>query len=467
MRPLLVETVIGTTMAGLRAARDASRYADMVELRLDGVADIDVAGALEGRGKPVIVTCRPQWEGGRFDGSEEQRRRILVEAYDRGAEYVDVEWRGGFDGLIRDCRGKRLVVSSHEFERVHQDLSERVRAMRSLGADVVKIAVPARQLSDALMLRQLTGDGATVALAMGPSGIPSRALAARFGSHWTYAGDGIAPGQIPASRMVEEFRFRHVSASTTVYGVVGAMTAESKSPAIHNEWFADAGIDAVMVPMQSPDFDDFLTFAEALPVAGAAVTVPFKVDALRRAIRADPVARRVGAANTLRRCADGWEATNTDVAGFLAPLRGRSLGGARVSLLGAGGAARAVVVALASVGATSTVHARRVEQARELARLGAEVGPWPPPPGSWDVLVNCTPIGGIASPDASPLPGGPFDGLLVYDLNYRPSDTRLLREARAAGCETISGWPMLHSQAREQFDWWTSSVRQLGPLYGA
>jgi 3-dehydroquinate dehydratase/shikimate dehydrogenase len=458
LKPLLVETVTGGTMAELRAARDASQRADLVELRLDGVADLDVAGALQGRQRPVIVTCRPTWEGGRFHGGEELRRQILAEALRRGAEYVDLEWRGGFDDLIRETDGKRVVLSSHDFEAVPDDLDDRARSMRATRAEIVKVAISAQRLSDALPLRDLARDGGMVAIAMGPSGIPSRALAAQFGSCWTYAGNGLAPGQIPVTRMVDELRFRHVSESTLVYGVVGTMTAESKSPTIHNAWFSEAGIDAVMVPMPTPSFDDFLTFAEALPVAGAAVTIPFKLDALRCAVRVDDDARRVGAANTLRRAADRWEATNTDIAGFLAPLRDHDLRGARVSVLGAGGAARAVVVALHSVGAVPTVCARRADQARELVALGAEVGAWPPPAKSWDILVNCTPLGGVSSPDVSPLPGGPFDGRLVYDLIYRPPDTPLLRDARAAGCATLNGWPMLQAQARKQFEWWTSPV---------
>ncbi len=458
MKPLLVETVTGHTMAELRAGRDASQQADLVELRLDGVADLDVAAALHGRQRPVIVTCRPTWEGGRFDGAEEARRRILSDALAGGADYVDLEWRGGFDDVLRDTGGKRIVLSAHDFDAMPDDLAERTRAMRATGAQIVKVAVAAKRLSDSLPLRELTRDGATVTIAMGPSGIPSRALAAHFGSCWTYAGNGAAPGQMPVARMVDELRFRQVSSSTLVYGVVGTMTGESKSPTIHNAWFAEAGIDAVMVPMPTPSFDDFLAFADALPVAGAAVTIPFKLDALRSAVRVDDDARRVGAANTLRRSADGWEATNTDIAGFLAPLRDHDLRDARVSVLGAGGAARAIVVALRSVGARPTVHARRVEQAHELVPLGAAVGAWPPPPKSWDILVNCTPLGGVSSPDASPLPGGPFDGRLVYDLIYRPPDTPLLREARAAGCATLNGWPMLQAQARKQFEWWTSPV---------
>ena len=111
-RPLLCVTVTAPTTADLRRARDEVADADLVELRLDTVSDPDVAGALEGRRTPVIVTCRPTWEGGAFTGSEEQRRRILSEALALGADYVDVEWRAKFDDLLSATNGRhRLVVA--------------------------------------------------------------------------------------------------------------------------------------------------------------------------------------------------------------------------------------------------------------------------------------------------------------------------------------------------------------------
>src|SRR5438105_3916813 len=99
MSALIVETVTAPTLAELRRRRDAVADGDLVELRLDSVADPDVAGALAGRRRPVIVTCRPTWEGGAFAGSEEERKRILVQALDMGAEYVDVEWGARFEDL--------------------------------------------------------------------------------------------------------------------------------------------------------------------------------------------------------------------------------------------------------------------------------------------------------------------------------------------------------------------------------
>jgi shikimate 5-dehydrogenase len=147
------------------------------------------------------------------------------------------------------------------------------------------------------------------------------------------------------------------------------------------------------------------------------------------------------------------------VPGFLAPLDHLlpdGLDGRRVAVLGAGGSARAVVVALRQRGATVTVHARRREQAESVGEAtGLAVGSWPPPAGSWNLLVNCTPLGGANRRDESPLPGGPFDGQLVYDLTYGGGQSRLLAEASAAGCTTIDGLPMLVAQAERQFELWT------------
>src|SRR5262245_59256574 len=110
--PLVCETVTAPTTLELRARRDQVADADLIELRLDTVADPDVAGSLADRRRPVIITCRPTWEGGQFAGTEEERRKILEEALARGAEYVDVEWRADFrDDLLAQTDGRRIVLS--------------------------------------------------------------------------------------------------------------------------------------------------------------------------------------------------------------------------------------------------------------------------------------------------------------------------------------------------------------------
>lgn len=467
---LLCETVTATTMADLLAARDRVTAADMVELRLDGVESPDVRAALSGRRLPVVVTCRAKWEGGRFDGSEEERRSILEQALDGGAEFVDVEWRAGFSDLVaRDPR--RIVLSSHDFTGIPSDLPDQARAMRASGAGVVKLAVLPARLIDTVPLMEVARGGDAVVIGMGDSGFPSRVLAERFGSRWTYAGNAVAPGQVSATRMEGDYGFRRVTRAARLFGVVSTNAMHSLSPAMHNAAFAAAGIDAAYVPLPTSEFDDFLAFADALGIEGVSVTIPFKIDAIHAAAEVDDLAARVGAANTLRRTPTGWAATNTDVAGFLAPLTAAFSGDlrrSRASVLGAGGAARAVVVALRDRGATVRVHARRAEQAAAVvADLGGAVGEWPPAPGSWDLLVNCTPLGGAGKHEASPLPGGPFDGELVYDLTYGRTAPPLVADAQRAGCATLDGLPMLAAQAEQQFEWWTGQRPPAGVMEAA
>ena len=457
--PRLCATVTGSTTAELRARRDAQAGADMVELRLDYLARPDVAGALADRRQPVVVTCRPTWEGGRFGGSEEERRRLLTDAIELGADYVDVEARATFaSDLIRVRDGRGIVLSFHAFDALPDDLDARYRDMRATGAEVVKIVAAVRSLGDSLRLASLGDpDGLRVVIGMGAAGVPSRVLAARFGSCWTYAGDGVAPGQIDLGRMRDEFRFHQISARTEVYGVLGAPVGHSVSPAMHNAGFRAAGIDAVYLPLEARDVDDFRAFAEAVGLRGASVTAPFKEQIAARVDQSDVVSREVGAVNTLRVDGRGWEGINTDVPGFLDPLAGRiDLAQARATILGAGGAARGVAVALRSQGAKVTVCARNAAKAARMAHaVGARTTPLPPPAESWDLLVNTTPLGTRPAIEETPLPDGPFTGRLVYDLVYNPATTTLMAAAAAAGCETIGGLDMLVAQAVRQFAWWT------------
>jgi 3-dehydroquinate dehydratase / shikimate dehydrogenase len=457
----LCVTVTGRTMADLRARRDQVTGADLVEVRLDSVKDPSAAAALAGRRLPVIVTCRPRWEGGQFDGSEEERHRLLREAQQLGAEYVDVEWRANFTDLVNAQGGRGVVLSMHDFNGVPRDLESRAQQMRASGAEVIKLAVMAHRLSDCLPLLAVTRGARhpAVVVAMGEAGLPSRVLARHFGSCWTYAGDGVAPGQIPPARLQHEFAFRSLSERTALYGVVGRPISHSLSPPMHNAAFRALQIDGVYLPLAAADYDDFLTFARAVRLAGVSVTAPFKLDAFRHADDCDPMTRRIKSVNTLRDIHGRWIGCNTDVAGFLAPLEGRvALPGLRVAVLGAGGAARAVAEALTSAGATVAIAARRRERAVEVAELtGGEVTSWPPPASTWDLLVNATPIGTAPHHDESPLPQGPFTGRVVYDLVYNPPQTQLLRDAAGAGCDTIGGLEMLVAQAQRQFEWWTDS----------
>src|SRR3954468_22248665 len=211
-KPLLCVTVTAATTAELRQKRDAVADADLIELRLDTVSDPSVAGALAGRRRPAIVTCRPSWEGGQFKGSEEERKQILADALSLGAEYVDVEWRALFDDLIAQSGGRRIVLSTHDFHGVPIDLTARVHAMRSSGAEVIKIAATMSSLSDCVPLLELGAAagrrGAIILIGMGPFGAATRILATRFESAWTYAGTVHDVGQLTADSLLHDYHFR-------------------------------------------------------------------------------------------------------------------------------------------------------------------------------------------------------------------------------------------------------------------
>lgn len=452
-------------MADLRRARDRATGADLVELRLDGVTDVDVAGALEGRTRPVIVTCRPVWEGGRFDGSEETRLRLLADAVRLGAEFVDVEWRAEWRSLPRGER-TALVLSHHDFEGVPADLADRVRAMRASSPALIKIAVTARRLTDCLTLRDAVRDaGPRVAIAMGTAGQLTRTCPWLFESRWAYAGSA-APGQMPLEALADTYRVRTTSSATAIYGIVGSPLSHSASPAMHNPALAESGLDAVYVPLETGDVGEFFRVAEAIGVIGASVTAPLKSAFDDAVVARDELARRIGAVNTLRRRDGRWEGTNFDVAGFIVPFerRGSRLAGRRAVVLGAGGAARAAAWALRAHGARVEISARRADEAARLAHDAHAVATSWPPAADWDVLVNATPVGTWPDSAQSPIDRAFVRGGLVYDLVYNPPDTTLLRWAREAGAETISGLEMLVGQACRQFEWWTGQAAPVATI---
>ena len=200
--------------------------------------------------------------------------------------------------------GRRVIVSRITTSTAcPADFEDMAQAMLSSGAEVVKIAVTARASPTASRCaRSASRPRVPVALiAMGEAGIASRVLASWMGSCWTYAGDGVAPGQVSERRLQDEFRFRRIGARTAIYGVLGKPVAHSVSPAMHNAAFRAAHLDAVYLPLAAADFDDFLTFADAVGLAGVSVTAPFKVNAFERADECDPVSRRIQSVNTLRR----------------------------------------------------------------------------------------------------------------------------------------------------------------------
>ncbi|MEM6326495.1 MAG: shikimate dehydrogenase [Bacteroidota bacterium] len=252
-----------------------------------------------------------------------------------------------------------------------------------------------------------------------------------------------------------------------LYVLLGDPVAHSVSPAMHAAAFHAHGLAAVYLArrVEAARLGEAVEGLRALGATGANVTIPHKEAVRDHCAQLAPESEAVGAVNTLVRCDGGWTGHNTDIAGFLAPLADRDLTGLDATVLGAGGAARAVVYALLTAFAPSrlTLASRRPEQAEALARdltphdtRGAlAVLPLPEAPSA-RLMVNATPLGMHGMDDLTPYPRADLGpGQIAYDLVYRPRATRFLREATATSAEAIGGLPMLVGQAAEAFRLWT------------
>lgn len=247
--------------------------------------------------------------------------------------------------------------------------------------------------------------------------------------------------------------------------LLGDPVAHSVSPAMHAAAFREHGLDAIYLAcrVEAGRLMEAVRGLDALGALGANVTIPHKEAVLGLCNALSPEATAVGAVNTLVRGEAGWTGHTTDVAGFLAPLAHEEVPDATV--LGAGGAARAVVYALLTTFAPSrlTLASRRPEQAEALARDlapfdsrgGLAVASLTEAPAA-RLVVNATPLGMHGMEDLSPYPRADLGpGQIAYDLVYRPRETRFLREAAARGAQAIGGLPMLVGQAAESFRLWT------------
>jgi 3-dehydroquinate dehydratase/shikimate dehydrogenase len=280
----------------------------------------------------------------------------------------------------------------------------------------------------------------------------------------------VAPWQVTPLILEEIYRFRDLNSSTAIYGVIGNPVMHSHSPVIHNRGFSSLGINAVYLPFHVPDLDGFWKVADMLSIRGLSVTVPYKQAVLGPAVQADLRVQTFGACNTLiRALGEGtWMGTNTDGEGFLAPLR-MAFGGSippvlRVTVIGAGGAARAVVASLKEMGARVLVLNRTIERANILARAfgaasgGLDVEGMKVARDFPDLIVQTTSVGMTPKEDSDPAPEFIFSGReIVYELVYSPQKTSFVRRALKAGCRVVYGRQMLIAQAVRQFQLFTGS----------
>jgi 3-dehydroquinate dehydratase/shikimate dehydrogenase len=419
----------------------------------------------------ILATCRRHQNHGKFNGSIEEQFSILDVAVAHGAHAIDVEIETAEAAHERlaHFRGRtQVVVSYHNFEAT-PPMDTVVNRMLKVQADAYKVVTTARKPSDnvrVLSAAKALPKHKMIVLAMGELGFPTRVLSPVFGGIYTYAApmcaDGTAAGQVSAKALRHLYRVEKLKKNAKIYGVIADPVRHSISPAVHNRAFQSRRVDAVYLPfLVTPAcLRDFFTMAERLPLAGFSVTIPHKQKIIRYLDTVDPLARRIGAVNTVWRKAGKWRGTNTDAAGVTGPLsRLLKVPHASVLIVGNGGAARGAACALADAGAKIAIVGRNPDRVRALAKISnAEpLGRDQLHGRKFDAVVHATPLGMFPHVNECFF-DGEIPGEIVFDMVYNPMETLLLKRAREQGKTAVPGLEMFIEQAVRQFEIWTGET---------
>ncbi len=448
--------------------------AELVELRLDYInGEVNLKRLLADRPCPVVVSCRRERDGGKWNKGEEKRLLLLRAAIAEGVEYVDLE--EDIAPLIRRFGSTRRIVSYHDFHKTPEDLEAMHRHLVSLDADIVKISTMANHPHDNIRMLRLVRQSKvpTIGICMGEIGIPTRILAGKYGAPFTYATfhheRALAPGQLTFQQMKEVYRYDEINEDTDIYGVVADPVAHSLSPLIHNSAFKHLKLNKVYLPFRVPReyLNQFLEDCEELGVQGLSVTIPHKEAVVPKLTQADGAVRGIGACNTV--IFEGQERLgyNTDYRAAMesleevlgispeaeAPLRGKT-----ALILGAGGVGKAIAYGLVRRGATVVVTDGISEKAHQLAQqFQCRFAEWTlrhSVPA--DILVNATPIGMHPNVDETPYERRHMKpSMVVFDVVYNPENTLFIKDARAQNCKVITGLEMFVRQAALQFKLFT------------
>ncbi|MDR0324355.1 MAG: type I 3-dehydroquinate dehydratase [Treponema sp.] len=469
-------------------------FIDIVELRVDYLEPDErlyIRRFPELARLPIIMTIRRDVDGGYFSGGEGARVKLFARGLAYASEdsrknfaYVDLEDDFDVPSLEEAARtfGTRIIRSCHKMEGTIDNIPEKIKSMRRSSDEIPKLAITANSTADVLKMflasKEIKGFD-KILICMGHLGIYSRILAERFGSFLCYSfalPDDTLPGsytQIDAKELANLYRFRKVTKKTKIYGIVGNPLTASLSPWLFNTVFGLENSDAVYVPFPADSINDFMEIAKELDIQGLSVTAPYKETVLPKLLKSSAEVQSIGACNTMHRTSkenktftgngaaiENWFGDNTDYFGFshslLEFLERKNLKFQKVTIIGAGGVARAAAFAIHRLGGKALILNRTVHKARAIAlrynfRWGGLDSNGTAMMTKYSNIIIQTSSGKMDEQD-NPLEQYIFTGKeTVMDLLYIPPITPFLKRAAAAGCRTINGYDMVIRQACRQY----------------
>ncbi len=454
-------------------------FISMLELRADFLNSEELSG-LDKFPKmtdlPVILTIRRKKEGGTYTGSEIERTKLLSHTVssDTNKKYAFVDLEDDFHNAELEKSiygfGIRIIRSIHDTKGIPENLADILKGLKQRPDDIPKAAVTPKSTRGLIKLiklyKEMEGEE-KILLGMGSFGFITRILAPALGSYLSYvsASDSsqAAPGHIDPETMQTLYRYKNISKNTKIYGVIGNPIMHSFSPKIHNKGFIKLGMDAVYLPIHIDKIDDYFILAELLDIQGISITIPHKQAIIPFLKHSHESVDKIGACNTMHMFKqEGWTGYNSDAWGFMEPihniLKKSMLSEKKATVIGAGGAARAIVYILRRENISVLILNRTEKKAEALAK---EFG------CSWgalnsenikkaynfnDIVIQTTNVGMHPNTEQDPFTEYKFCGNeIFYDIIYNPTITKLMKRAINSGCKVIYGKEMLINQALKQF----------------
>lgn len=452
-------------------AKKYAAYADIAELRVDALdaPDADEISSFPSQtGLETILTIRRKRDGGINDLSEDERKSLFRALPSFGHVDFEEDFDDAFLLSLAQKNKVRIIRSRHVFSPCGISALGDIDKIARSAHEIPKLAfMPegAKSLASLFRVCRSLPKRDRIICAMGPEGVASRILSSLLRSYLTFTSPAELIGKTPSLGHIdpialnETYSFNAISPSTILTGVTGWPLKVTGSPQIHRSFYEGDGLDAVMVPLPSRDIKETMEFCSETGFRGLAVTVPHKETVMPLLDRIDPVARKIGAVNTVLFRGGEKIGFNTDAPALSDVLKrlakAESLHGRRAAIIGAGGAAKAAAYALCSLGAEAAVYARNPAKAKEVADpygFGhAPIDDFTQERNA-QIIVQATSLGlGSENTLDDPIANYAFRGdELLYEMIYKPETTPVMKRAREAGATAENGLSMLYGQARLQ-----------------
>ena len=453
---IAIPIVASTVKEALKDIRKSN--ADLVELRLDFIKDINTSRLekLLRTNRKAIVTDR------------KKRHELIKKAIELKAGFIDLDISLGeksIKNIIKEKQNTRIIVSFHNFKKTdRKEINARYSQIKKLNPDIIKIVTYANSIEDNLIILGLIKKAKKqkikiIALCMGEKGQISRILSVPFGAFLTFGslekGKESAPGQIQAKALKEIYHVNELK-NPKIFGLLGNPVSHSKGYIFHNRKFKKS--EKIYVNFLVNDISSFIRKFKPI-ISGLSITIPFKRKVIRLLDKVGPLAKKIGAVNTVIKKKNKLIGYNTDITGAIKAISSKTrIKGKNVLLLGAGGVARAIAYGIVNEGGNLIIINRTEKKAKNLSKelnCSSAALKELPKLSCIDIIINATSIGMEPNIENTPIKKKILRKIskknaLVFDSVYTPKTTKLLKQAEKLGFITVSGYDMFINQAEEQ-----------------